>query len=209
MRTFQLGSLLLVCALSACGGRSSLNDYQNGVGIPTPGDELDAGVPGDQDGADDEDGGTITIPGDGSDGQPGDGSPADGSSGDGSSGDGSSGDGSPSDGSSGDGSPGEGAVGSACEESTECGNDGNCVTMLGAGGFSIELPGGYCTLGCDDSSDCPDGSACLDAGVMFGIPASCIATCEGMDDCRDGYSCGSLPIGGDATQYCLPPFGGP
>jgi hypothetical protein len=47
-----------------------------------------------------------------------------------------------------------------------------------------DFPGGTCTVTCSSDGDCPDGSVCIssEGGV-------CLLACESKSDCRDGYEC--------------------
>jgi hypothetical protein len=177
----SLSTLGLMGFLAACGGRSGLDDYVNGIPavVPVP----ESGGDGDGDG----DGGAGTTEPDGGvteDDAGNDAGPEP----------------SPSKG---------GAVGEACDDQNPCaGDNGTCletVQILG-GLVTIEYPGGYCTVpNCESDQDCPDGSACF-AGA--GTPA-CLQLCEETSDCRDGegYTCGTIPFPGvtDTKTYCLPP----
>ncbi len=104
-----------------------------------------------------------------------------------------------------DASDEETRVGGPCESAADCGDDGAlCVTRVGAGGFELTFPSGYCSIaGCSGDADCPEGSGCLSAAGMN----ACLALCEDENDCRadEGYTCGSF---GTPNAFCLPPFGG-
>jgi hypothetical protein len=70
-------------------------------------------------------------------------------------------------------------IGARCDDSDEC--DGRCLTP------DDSAPGGFCTLPCDDDSDCPDDAACVEAegGV-------CLFTCRSEAGCSflgAGWSC--------------------
>ena len=72
-------------------------------------------------------------------------------------------------------------IGARCDLSTEC--DERCLT----GG---EFPGGFCSITCDSSLACPDGTACIDdqGGV-------CLFTCSTDANCTflgAGLTCKSL-----------------
>jgi serine protease len=65
-----------------------------------------------------------------------------------------------------------------------CVTDNDCVKRCITG---TEFPGGYCTVTCAASSDCPGGSACVASNG--GI---CLATCQVPSDCDDygpDYQC--------------------
>jgi len=80
------------------------------------------------------------------------------------------------------------AVGAACSDGAEC-EAGTCLPP------SDTQPGGYCTLlNCDDSTPCPDGSACFfadSAGISL-----CMAQCDDGADCRDDddYVCQPIAV---------------
>jgi hypothetical protein len=93
------------------------------------------------------------------------------------------------------------AVGGPCMNDSECpGEAPICVTRLLGG---IDVPGGYCTVPCDPTTErCPPGSRCIRWGAFDRAEAVCLATCIGDGDCRDGYSCAPglgnvcVPLGG-------------
>ncbi|MEM7139101.1 MAG: hypothetical protein AAF500_21185 [Myxococcota bacterium] len=47
------------------------------------------------------------------------------------------------------------------------------------------LPGGICTLSCENDNDCPSGSSC--AGLETGWV--CLLNCESTSDCREQWTC--------------------
>ena len=65
-----------------------------------------------------------------------------------------------------------------------CRNNGDCVDRCLDGG---RYPGGTCSIECDDDSECPDGTWCIDhdGGV-------CLLGCDDEFDCRAGYECDGL-----------------
>jgi hypothetical protein len=70
-------------------------------------------------------------------------------------------------------------VGARCEESAEC--DQRCL------GPSGDFPGGFCTIACDHSSDCPDNGACVDDSG-----GACLIRCLIDTDCQflgTGWAC--------------------
>lgn len=170
----------IVGSLTACGGRSSLDEYEDGIPSVVPltgsgrGSEPDASTGTDAGGDGDDDGGT---PGDG-DGD-------------------------------GERPGGGGRIGDACHPTNApcAGEQSQCLERLSLGGFiTIPFEGGYCTQpGCSRNADCPEGSGCF-RGI--GSPA-CVKLCEDNSDCRtdDGYTCSAIPVIGSAnTTYCLPPL---
>ena len=163
---------------AGCGGRSGLDDFSNGAP-----DSIVGTSSGSNDGAgnagDDADGGQ-------SDGDGGDSSGNGGSGNGGSSGNGSGGNGGTSGGGSGDA-----PIGAACAKDSSCeGKAATCLTEVSIGGFfMLDFPKGYCAVeGCEDDSDCPKGSGCLNA---FGMQI-CLQTCDRDRDCRSGDGCNTF-----------------
>jgi hypothetical protein len=71
------------------------------------------------------------------------------------------------------------SVGARCDVSSEC--DERCL------GPSGEFPGGFCTISCDQSSDCPDNGACIDSDG-----GACLFRCLTDTDCTFlgmGWAC--------------------
>lgn len=66
-------------------------------------------------------------------------------------------------------------VGGECNDDEDC--EERCLT-------GDDWPGGMCTLNCDDDTDCPDYSYCIEEerGV-------CLMDCYEDDDCPSGYKC--------------------
>ncbi len=83
------------------------------------------------------------------------------------------------------------AIGDPCETGSDCG------TL----GCALSLPGGYCTLECEQADDCPSGSVCLVQGGL----GLCLRACTGATTCRDGYTCNhgvcDLPCAEDAECF--------
>ena len=70
-------------------------------------------------------------------------------------------------------------VGARCDHSAEC--DQRCL------GPDMEFPGGFCTIACDTSADCPDDAACIDDQG-----GACLFRCVEDRDCAflgDGWRC--------------------
>ncbi|HEV7557341.1 MAG TPA: hypothetical protein VGO00_17860 [Kofleriaceae bacterium] len=70
-------------------------------------------------------------------------------------------------------------VGARCDESSQC--DERC---LGPDG---NFPGGFCTISCDHSTDCPDDTACVDDDG-----GACLFRCLANSDCTflgTGWAC--------------------
>jgi len=68
------------------------------------------------------------------------------------------------------------AVGGSCTVSSDCEQLSRCLT-------GVDWPGGMCTLSCDTTADCAEGSVCVESegGV-------CVVDCA---ECRgdEGYGC--------------------
>jgi serine protease len=73
-------------------------------------------------------------------------------------------------------------VGVACTGDPQC-NGGTCIT---------DLPGGYCTLDCTDSGECPSGATCFWVTEDQSL-AACFKDCTNSSQCRqaEGYICDS------------------
>jgi len=70
-------------------------------------------------------------------------------------------------------------VGARCDQSSEC--DQRCL------GPDVEFPGGFCTIACDHSSDCPTNASCVDDQG-----GACLFHCLADIDCAflgDGWRC--------------------
>ncbi len=80
-------------------------------------------------------------------------------------------------------------IGNACVTSGQCGT--------GAYYCNLGWPGGYCTVSCRASADCPTGSLCVGATMMFS--GACQVACNLTSDCRAGYQC-LAPVGGGASS---------
>jgi hypothetical protein len=75
-------------------------------------------------------------------------------------------------------------IGARCEDKSEC--DDRCLS-------GATFPGGFCSVTCDRTSDCPEGSVCI--GIEGGV---CLFNCpSGTEDCRflgEGWTCQLLPL---------------
>ena len=85
-------------------------------------------------------------------------------------------------------------VGGRCATNSDCIH--RCVT-------GAEFPGGYCTVSCTNSNNCPSGSACVASNE--GI---CLATCQVVEHCKGygpDYQCDLLSsqAGGTGSQVCV------
>jgi hypothetical protein len=80
-----------------------------------------------------------------------------------------------------------------------CGNDavgkngnvvgGSCSASGGCAGGSVCLtdtmyPGGMCSIVCQQQSDCPNHTVCVQEGG-----GRCLLACSSASDCRSGYAC--------------------
>jgi hypothetical protein len=91
-----------------------------------------------------------------------------------------------------------GVVGRACSADSECDSVAtSCRTQLMGqfGGEPTPLPGGYCSAGCIDASDCGEGGVCSGGFGGFG-QGTCLKGCSSDNDCRMGYSCRAMSFGG-------------
>ncbi len=88
------------------------------------------------------------------------------------------------------GASASGDLGNACTADEDC-DTGRCL---------LELEGGYCTLGCEESEDCPGGT-CWALRDLEG--SVCLLSCMENDECRtdEGYIC-------DSDDTCFPGGGG-
>jgi hypothetical protein len=168
--------------LLACGGRSELDDYANGVPTIVPASNAGGGG-GNNAGDGDTGDGDSNANGDGDSNANGDGD-----------------------------STTRGAdVGDACEENGDCmgGANASCLDTLPVMvfGFSIDItfPGGACTIrNCKTDADCPKESGCLSG---FAEPA-CTRTCNDASECRmaEGYTCNTIMGSMDTRKFCQPPL---
>lgn len=83
-------------------------------------------------------------------------------------------------------------IGATCATSGQCGT-GKFFCDVGA-------PDGDCEADCRGDGDCPTGSLCVGAGVIFG--GACHVGCMAAADCRAGYAC-TLSAAA-ASAYCVP-----
>lgn len=85
-------------------------------------------------------------------------------------------------------------IGATCDDSTQCGVGGQCVT---------DGDEGLCTLPCMTSGgvgECPLDTYCDEENVgIDGEAASsetlCFPACEEDEDCREGYGCNGVSSG--------------
>jgi hypothetical protein len=78
------------------------------------------------------------------------------------------------------------SLGARCDVNDEC--DNRCLPP------GTDTPGGFCTLDCDDDSDCPDPAACVQEQGNV-----CLLRCDDAAQCEflgDGWTCGSRPAAG-------------
>jgi hypothetical protein len=81
-------------------------------------------------------------------------------------------------------------LGARCDKTSEC--DDRCLVPSG------EFPGGFCTVDCVSSGECPGGADCVDreGGV-------CLFTCTGDDSCMflgDGWKCHTEKLKADPSK---------
>lgn len=79
----------------------------------------------------------------------------------------------------------------------ECRGDRDCEEMCLQGN---DYPGGFCSMRCGHSRDCPDSTACVekDRGV-------CLFRCDRDSDCPRGWECEDLRREGQSgkTHVCI------
>ncbi|HEY4242196.1 MAG TPA: hypothetical protein VGM88_20405 [Kofleriaceae bacterium] len=83
------------------------------------------------------------------------------------------------------------SLGARCDSSDDC--DEKC--LLESDGY----PGGFCTISCDTTADCPASSSCVD--VNGGV---CLFTCN--SECTflgTGYSCTATDSRGGGAQVMV------
>ncbi|HAA57199.1 MAG TPA: hypothetical protein DCE42_20705 [Myxococcales bacterium] len=67
----------------------------------------------------------------------------------------------------------------------------------------MQVPTGYCTKPCTQSSDCPAKSTCAKIRFKNGLEfVRCVATCVYPTDCREGFYCYHPPKAW--KQICMP-----
>lgn len=87
-------------------------------------------------------------------------------------------------------------LGARCDNADEC--DDRCLAP------GTEFPGGFCSLSCEATADCPGGASCadVDAGV-------CLFECDADLRCEflgDGWRCLEVPLRGrsaERVKVCL------
>lgn len=84
-------------------------------------------------------------------------------------------------------------VGARCDESAEC--DGRCLPP------SADYPGGFCTVACNNRSECPSDTTCADrdGGV-------CLFACGGDPDCAflgAGWRCTAEDLRGGGIKVMV------
>jgi hypothetical protein len=90
------------------------------------------------------------------------------------------------------------AAGKPCKRDSQCGG-GRCVSALHivATDTALTAPDGYCTLRCEDDSECGAHGLCsVPAGETHG---ECLARCSADQPCREGYDCV-----GNSASFGLP-----
>jgi hypothetical protein len=107
-----------------------------------------------------------------------------------------------------------GGIGDPCSTDADCTEppDAECFTTIEnplTGGVVEEFPNGFCSKGCEESSDCGSGEnvACASSGMSGGGGGSrlqyCTIACDGPADCRsdEGYRCQTF----FGFGFCAPP----
>ena len=84
-------------------------------------------------------------------------------------------------------------VGARCNRSTEC--DERCLTS------DTDYPGGFCTIACNDRSECPTHTTCADreGGV-------CLFECDADRDCAflgSGWQCTDADLRGGGIKVMV------
>ena len=84
-------------------------------------------------------------------------------------------------------------VGARCDKSTEC--DERCLTD------SAEYPGGFCTVTCNDKTECPTATTCgdVDGGV-------CLYDCKTDGECAflgTGWQCKAVDLRGGGIKVMV------
>lgn len=84
-------------------------------------------------------------------------------------------------------------VGARCDDSGEC--DERCLTA------AADYPGGFCTIACNDRSECPHATTCADreGGV-------CLFECTLDADCAflgAGWQCGAADLRGGGIKVMV------
>ena len=99
-------------------------------------------------------------------------------------------------------------IGTSCESNQDCesapfhpAHGDRCFDEGDA--HAASMPGGYCTYGCTEDSDCPDGARCSGEHDLFDqtgtfIPFQyCVLDCQDDSDCpREGYGCYDINFDG-------------
>jgi len=84
-------------------------------------------------------------------------------------------------------------VGARCDKTDDCNE--RCLAP------GSDWPGGFCTITCDDASDCAGGSTCIDE--QGGV---CAFSCAGDGDCAflgSGYTCKAVDSHGAGTKVMV------
>ncbi|HEY0194175.1 MAG TPA: hypothetical protein VGC42_23825 [Kofleriaceae bacterium] len=89
-------------------------------------------------------------------------------------------------------------VGARCDTAGDC--DERCLTS------GIQYPGGFCTVTCSASDDCPDHAACAVIGSATDPDAVCLFTCDGDGDCAflgEDWHCAELDRAGGGNKVAV------
>lgn len=106
-----------------------------------------------------------------------------------------------------DAGPTRGPVGAACDEASDCLAYRGLATptCLERTRDGATFAGGYCTMRCLRSDECPDGTACWRSSTL--LDSYCLAVCDDPRECRLGYACRVPPTGTiqpSGTTACYP-----
>lgn len=82
-------------------------------------------------------------------------------------------------------------VGGGCVVHQDCAGGSVCLT-------DSDFPGGMCTIYCDTSLQCPEGTACVDK--KSGL---CLPLCRAHVECRPSYVCKDRKLEGESGEVLV------